>query len=118
MNLICPTCGAPNPNDLMHPVDQRCTVCGNVIWREAPRREKIVADKVRVEPGPKQKAWLETAKPVEVLIGGQKMFLEPKCFSTGSVGYGLNGKFQMPHGDSVDRVQASANFTVVGSKDW
>jgi len=76
-------------------------------------------EKKQVEPGPKQKTWLESAKQIEATIGGQKLFLEPRVFSTGSVGYAFSGKLQLPYGDTgSDRVQVSANFTVVGSKEW
>lgn len=68
--------------------------------------------------GPKQQEWLDSAKPKEVTIDGQKLYLEPKLFSTGSVGYGLSGKLQLPHGEVIDRVQVSANLTVIGSKEW
>lgn len=75
-------------------------------------------EKTKVEPGVRQQAWLDATRPVEVIIGDQKMYLEPKCFSTGSVGYGLSGKIQLPRGEFVDRIQVSANLTVIGSKEW
>jgi hypothetical protein len=50
----------------------------------------------------------------EVLLG----MLTGKQFSTGSYGFGLNGKANIPLNDgAVASVQMSCNLTVIGSKN-
>lgn len=57
------------------------------------------------------------AKPVTVVINGIPMVAEVKEFSTGSLGWYLNGKAAI----EIDGVPVSAqigmNLTIVGSKD-
>lgn len=57
------------------------------------------------------------AKPVTVVINGIPMIAEVKEFSTGSLGWYLNGKAAI----EIDGVPVSAqigmNLTIVGSKD-
>lgn len=48
----------------------------------------------------------------EVVLGS----MDPRYFSTGSYGMGLNGKVNLPIGGKNCRLQASVNFTVIGSK--
>ena len=48
----------------------------------------------------------------EVLLGS----MDPRYFSTGSYGMGLNGKVSIPIAGKNCRMQASVNFTVIGSK--
>lgn len=48
----------------------------------------------------------------EVVLG----VMDPRYFSTGSYGMGLNGKVGLPIGGKNCRLQASVNFTVIGSK--
>jgi hypothetical protein len=57
------------------------------------------------------------AKPVEVLIGGNRFIAMPKRFSTGSLGWYLNAKTSLPddNGD-MQPVQIGLNLTIVGSK--
>ncbi len=64
-------------------------------------------------------AFTTKAQPVPVEIAGQKLHALPKQFSTGSVGYNLNGKIivNLPDGTPV-QLQISGNFTAVGSKEW
>jgi hypothetical protein len=57
------------------------------------------------------------AKAVEVSIAGVPQLAEAKEFSTGSLGWYLNGKVPMKIGDKVVTVQIGLNLTIVGSKD-
>jgi hypothetical protein len=59
------------------------------------------------------------AKPITVTIDGQPQSADPRTFSTGSVGWNVNGKVQvaLPNGQVV-RCQCSLNLTAVGSKEW
>lgn len=64
-------------------------------------------------------AFVAGAAPLTVNIAGTPLVANPKAFSTGSVGYNVNGKVpvQLPDG-TVVRLQVSGNLTVIGSKDW
>jgi hypothetical protein len=59
----------------------------------------------------------ENAKPVEVTINGIPMTAEVKEFSTGSLGWYLNGKVSIKVGETPVSVQIGMNLTIVGSKD-
>lgn len=59
----------------------------------------------------------ENAKPVEVVINGIPMSAEVKEFSTGSLGWYLNGKMSIKVGDTSVTVQIGMNMTIVGSKE-
>ena len=57
------------------------------------------------------------AKSVEVVINGVPMIAEVKEFSTGSLGWNINGKTTVKVGDTVVTCQIGFNLTIVGSKD-
>jgi hypothetical protein len=57
------------------------------------------------------------AKPVEVTIDGIPALAAPKEFSTGSLGWYLNGKVSLKVGDEPVKVQVGLNLTIVGSKE-
>jgi hypothetical protein len=59
--------------------------------------------------------FLSTAEDLEVSIAGQSLNASPKEFSTGSVGYHINGKITLADGT---RLQVSGNAVAIGSKDW
>lgn len=59
----------------------------------------------------------QDAKPVEVTINGIPMTAEVKEFSTGSLGWYLNGKANVKVGEKAVSVQIGLNLTIVGSKD-
>ena len=61
--------------------------------------------------------FLRDAKPVEVIINGVPMTAEVKEFSTGSLGWYLNGKASIKVGDQAVKVQIGMNLTIVGSKE-
>ncbi|MBI3862069.1 MAG: hypothetical protein HY290_09255 [Planctomycetia bacterium] len=61
--------------------------------------------------------FLESAKAVEVVIGGVPQMAEVKEFSTGSLGWYLNGKTTIRIGDQPVSVQIGLNLTIVGSKE-
>jgi hypothetical protein len=61
--------------------------------------------------------FLHDAKPVEVTINGIPMTAEVKEFSTGSLGWYLNGKANVKVGDKSVSVQIGMNLTIVGSKE-
>jgi hypothetical protein len=61
--------------------------------------------------------FLESARPVEITINGVPMMAEVKEFSTGSLGWYLNGKSTIKVGDQPVSVQIGLNLTVVGSKE-
>jgi hypothetical protein len=57
------------------------------------------------------------AKPVVVKIGDIPLQAEVKEFSTGSLGWYLNGKTTIDVGGTPVSVQIGMNLTVVGSKE-
>lgn len=57
------------------------------------------------------------AKPIAVTIGEQKLVAEVKEFSTGSLGWYLNGKTTIEIDGTPVSVQIGLNLTIVGSKD-
>jgi hypothetical protein len=58
-----------------------------------------------------------TAKPVVVEVAGQKLLVQPKMFSTGSLGWYYNGKVVIDVDGTPCQVQVGLNLTIVGSKD-
>jgi hypothetical protein len=59
----------------------------------------------------------DKAKAVSVTIGNQQLEAEPKEFSTGSLGWYLNGKTVVEIDGKRVAVQIGLNLTVVGSKE-
>lgn len=57
------------------------------------------------------------AKAVEVVINGVPQTALPKEFSTGSLGWNINGKTSIQVGNQVVQVQVGLNLTIVGSKE-
>jgi len=57
------------------------------------------------------------AKPIEVIINGIPLLAEVKEFSTGSLGWYLNGKSTIQVGGQPVSVQIGLNLTIVGSKE-
>jgi hypothetical protein len=57
------------------------------------------------------------AKPVTVKINDIPLQAEVKEFSTGSLGWYLNGKASIDVGGTLVSVQIGLNLTIVGSKD-
>jgi hypothetical protein len=57
------------------------------------------------------------AKPVTVTIGNQQLEAEVKEFSTGSLGWYLNGKTTLEIEGVRVPVQIGLNLTIVGSKE-
>ena len=64
-----------------------------------------------------RKHFKETAKPLEVKIGDHTFLSEVKEFSTGSLGWYLNGKVIVNVGGTPVSVQIGMNLTIVGSKE-
>ena len=63
--------------------------------------------------------FLQSAAPLPISINGTPLTAAPKQFSTGSVGYFVNGKVPVTlAGGQVITLQISGSFTVIGSKDW
>jgi hypothetical protein len=61
--------------------------------------------------------FTDQAKPLEIIINGEKMHVPVKEFSTGSLGWYLNKKMDIKIGDVPVSVQIGLNMTIVGSKD-
>ena len=64
-----------------------------------------------------RKHFKENAKPLEVRIGENNFLGEVKEFSTGSLGWYLNGKMVINIGGTPVSVQIGMNVTIVGSKE-
>lgn len=61
--------------------------------------------------------FTQNAKPVEVIIDGNKFTASVKEFSTGSLGWYLNGKTSIQVNGVPVSVQIGLNLTIVGSKE-
>jgi hypothetical protein len=61
--------------------------------------------------------FLSKAKPVTVTINGVPLLAEVEEFSTGSLGWYLNGKTAIEVDGVPVSVQIGMNMTVVGSKE-
>ena len=59
----------------------------------------------------------EGAKPITVTIGAIPLVADPKEFSTGSLGWYLNGKVVVEVNGVPVSVQIGLNLTIVGSKE-
>lgn len=59
----------------------------------------------------------EKAKPVTIQIGSVPLVAEVKEFSTGSLGWYLNGKTTIDVNGTPVSVQIGMNLTIVGSKE-
>ena len=59
----------------------------------------------------------EKAKPVTVTINNVPLLAEVKEFSTGSLGWYLNGKTTIEIDGTPVSVQIGLNLTIVGSKE-
>ena len=57
------------------------------------------------------------AKPVNVVVNNEPLVAEVKEFSTGSLGWYLNGKTSIEINGTPVSVQIGMNLTVVGSKE-
>ena len=64
-----------------------------------------------------RKEFIEKAKPVEVVIDGNKMIGAPREFATGSLGWNISSKMTLMVGDKPVTVQVGLNLTLVGSKE-
>lgn len=65
----------------------------------------------------KQK-FLRSAKAITVNINGVPMLATPMKFSSGGVGFNINGKMEMEVGGEVLRFQIGFNLSAVKSKEW
>jgi len=57
------------------------------------------------------------AKPIKIMIGDTPYVAEVKEFSTGSLGWNINGKTAIEINGKMVSVQIGFNLTVVGSKE-
>jgi hypothetical protein len=64
-----------------------------------------------------RKDFRANAKPVKVEISGIPLMAEVKEFSTGSLGWYVNGKTTIDVGGTLVPVQIGMNLTIVGSKE-
>jgi hypothetical protein len=64
-----------------------------------------------------RKHFKEHAKAIEVIINGVPLIAEVKEFSTGSLGWNINGKTTIDVGGTPVSVQIGLNLTIVGSKE-
>ena len=59
--------------------------------------------------------FVTKAPEITPIISGQSIAATPRKFSTGSVGYNLNGKVTLSDGTGL---QVTGNAIVIGSKGW
>jgi hypothetical protein len=63
-----------------------------------------------------RKQFRSAAKPVVLMIGDQKLVLDPKEFQTGSLGWNFSGKVFLRLGNDDVTAQCGVNLTIVNSK--
>lgn len=63
-----------------------------------------------------KETFLKDATPVAVTIGDNKLFASPKVFSTGSFGFGANGKGEVDVNGTKVPVQINILITAINSK--
>jgi hypothetical protein len=61
--------------------------------------------------------FTQGAKPLDITINGVPMRAEVKHFSTGSLGWSIQGKTSVDVGGTPVPVQIGLNLTIVGSKE-
>jgi hypothetical protein len=81
-----------------------------ILHKECPMAGKTTCPVTRQQ-------FLKNAKPVEVIMDGQKMLAAVKEFSTGSLGWNISNKMTIQVGDTPVTVQVGLNLTIIGSKD-
>ena len=59
----------------------------------------------------------DKAKPVEVIIDGNKLVGAAREFSTGSLGWNISSKMTLQVDGTPVTVQVGLNLTIVGSKE-
>ena len=59
--------------------------------------------------------FVRSAPELTANINAHALVAQPREFSTGSVGYLINGKITLPDGT---RLQVSGNAVAIGSKNW
>lgn len=64
-----------------------------------------------------RKKFTEEAKAVNLVINGVPMLVPVHNFSTGSLGWYLNGKTMIEVGGTAVPVQIGLSITAIGSKD-
>lgn len=64
-----------------------------------------------------RKQFQTSAKPVEIVVNGNRWMAAPKEFSTGSLGWYLNEKVTLEVDGVPVTVQIGMNLTIVGSKE-
>lgn len=57
------------------------------------------------------------ARALTITIDGRSYTADPREFSTGSLGWNVNGKMTLDVGGKLVTVQIGLNLTVVGSKE-
>jgi hypothetical protein len=64
-----------------------------------------------------RKQFKEKAKPIEVVIDGNKLTAAAREFSTGSLGWNISNKMKIEVDGAPVTVQVGLNLTIVGSKE-
>lgn len=64
-----------------------------------------------------RKKFRDDAKAMVVQLNGQQLMLDPKEFSTGSLGWYGNAKIVLEVGGEPVKCQVGFNITIVGSKE-
>jgi hypothetical protein len=108
-SLRCVTLGTQIPNQQSQGISFRplcvlCVLCGQPNSSK-PNNTKTMS----------KSQFVTSAPEITPLISGQPIAATRKKFSTGSVGYNLNGKVTLADGT---RLQVTGNAIVIGSKDW
>ena len=89
-----------------------CVVRGG---EEAPKNLKAMQEKVK---GMTESKFLSSGKALEIDVDGNILRGEPRSFSSGNLGWYLNGKVPIDVGGVTVWAQVGMNVTIPGSQSW
>merc|ERR1712224_305151 len=83
-----------------------------------PKREDIGATKKRQVSMMTRSEFLKKAQKLEVNVGSKQFKVDPRQFSTSSVGFFYSGKVPVTVGGDELIMQCTLNMFDIGSKEW
>ena len=89
-----------------------CTIRGG---EEVPKNLKAMQEKVK---GMSVSKFLDSGKALEIDVDGNILRGEPRSFSSGNLGWYLNGKVPIDVGGVTVWAQVGMNVTIPGSQSW
>jgi len=88
--------------------------CQTKSGEECPKQIKDLQSKMKMS----KKEFLANAETLELDLAGNRLTGEPRDFSSGNLGWYLNGKVEMAVGKKTVWAQVGINITIPGSASW